>query len=129
MINTLNIGKVIYSLLHTIQVDNKPFDRIYPLIAENGTNFPFIIYSRDNIIPKLSKDGCYEDEVSITVKVVSSTYYGGLDLAQQVREKLTFYDLKSNNMIITSELDNATESYEENSYVQNLNFNLIINNN
>ena len=44
MINTLNIGKVIYSLLNTIVVDNKPLDRIYPLIAESGTNFPFIVY-------------------------------------------------------------------------------------
>lgn len=128
MINTLNIGKVVYSLLNTIVVDNKPLDRIYPLIAESGTNFPFIVYSRDSITPNFCKDGCYEDEVDITVKVVSSTYYGGLDLAQQVREKLTFYDLKSNNMIITSNLDNATESYEDNSYVQNLTFKLTINN-
>lgn len=128
MINTLNIGKVIYSLLHTIEIDDKQLTNIYPLIAENGTSFPFIVYSRDNLIPKFCKDGCYEDEVSITVRIVSATYYGGLDLAQQVREKLTLIDYKSDDMVITSNLDNATESYEENSYIQTLTFNLKINN-
>ena len=41
MMDSLNIGKAIYTILQTsIDIDKK----IYPLIADEGTTFPFIIY-------------------------------------------------------------------------------------
>lgn len=122
MINSINIGKVVFERLKTLT------NSVYPLIAENGTNYPFIIYQRDSITPSFCKDGQYEDDVMITVKVVASTYYGSLDLAQDVRTKLTFNDLAFDNMQITSKLYTATEGYEQDAYVQTLTFELKINN-
>lgn len=46
----LSIGKVVYSILSS---DNSLREiisnKIYPLIADEGTTFPFIIYSRIGI--------------------------------------------------------------------------------
>lgn len=122
MSNSLNIGKVIYNKLHTIT------NNIYPLVAENGTEYPFIIYSRDNLSCSYCKDGCYEDRVVMSIKIATATYHSGVDIAQQVREKLTFNGYKSDDMIMYSQLDNASEEYVDNTYLQNLTFTITINN-
>lgn len=122
MINSLNIGKVIYDKLHSIT------NNIYPLVAENGTNYPFIIYTRDTLNSTYCKDGCYEDSVGVSIKIATATYYGGVDIAQQVREKLTFNGYKTDGMELYSQLDNASEDYVDNTYLQILNFTITINN-
>lgn len=124
MINSLKIGKVVYSLLSTITNAH-----IYPLIAENGTTYPYIIYSRESLTTMSCKDGYYEDKVMLSVKVVAATYYGGLDLAQTVREKLNLNGYVAEDMKIYCKLDNAVEFYADDSYVQQLDFEITINNN
>ena len=65
--------------------------RVYPIVAENGTRYPFIIYTRDSVAPHaLTKDGYAEDEVTVTVKVVSDEYADAVDYAQKVREALVY---------------------------------------
>lgn len=126
MINSLGIGTVVYSLLSTIdQIGTKCF----PLIAENSTSFPFLIYSRESLEPSYCKDGLYEDEVSMTVKVVSNTYDQGISIAQEVREILTLRNYTTEDMKINSQLSSAYESYENDSYIQTLTFRLVLDNN
>lgn len=54
---SLKIGKEIYSLLNgneelTKLVGNK----IYPIIVEKETTFPFIVYKKTNLTPEYTKD-------------------------------------------------------------------------
>ena len=59
MKNTLRIGDAIYTIL-------KEFKNVYPVKADEGTTFPFIIYRRVSGDNKSSKDGIYSSIAHIT---------------------------------------------------------------
>jgi hypothetical protein len=123
MIDSLKVGKIVYSKIGSL-VNN----RCYPLIAENGTSYPFIIYQRDSLDSMFCKDGVYEDEVNVSVKVVTDTYNAGIDLAQSVREAMTFNNYTSEGGTYTSLMVQADEEFSNDAYVQTLIFRITINN-
>lgn len=123
MIDSLKVGKIVYSKIGSL-VNN----RCYPLIAENGTSYPFIIYQRDSLDSTFCKDGVYEDEVNVSVKVVTDTYNAGIDLAQSVREAMTFNNYTSEGGTYTSLMVQADEEFSNDAYVQTLIFRITINN-
>jgi len=54
---SLQIGKAIYDILHSnTDMVAKLQDKVFPLIADNNTTFPFIVYKRTGIIPAYTKD-------------------------------------------------------------------------
>ena len=125
MNNSLYIGELVYNRLSTIP---ETTTRCYPLIAENSTNFPFLIYKRDSLEREsLTKDGYGSDYVSVTVTIVTESYKEGLDIAQKVRQLLTLRSYNYNDkMTVTSNLTAAYESYEDNSYIQTLTFTMSV---
>jgi hypothetical protein len=124
MIDSLKVGKIVYSKIGSL-VNN----RCYPLIAENGTTYPFIIYQRDSLDSTFCKDGVYEDEVNVSVRVVTDSYNAGIDLAQSVREAMTFnnYTIEDGGTY-TSLMVQADEEFSNDAYVQTLIFRITINN-
>ena len=131
MINSIQIGKVIYSKLSENEIiQNVVADRIYPVIAEQTTNYPFIIYYRNSIVNTIfNKDGSVEDDVSFTVTVVSTKYNESADLANEIRKIFEKKQIPNNLMRITnSRLIAIDESYEDNAYVQRLTFSCTVNN-
>lgn len=120
MIESLNIGSTIFDKLDTISALNH---QIYPLIAENNTTFPFVIYTRNGLTGLLCKDGLYQDEINMSIQVITDNYSDGITLAQEVREKLTF---KTHTM--ESHLTGAHEEYANDAYIQTLDFQISMNN-
>ena len=47
----LQVGKAIKELLAKENITN-----VYPLIADEGTTFPFVIYKRTSLVPSNTKD-------------------------------------------------------------------------
>lgn len=119
MMDSLNIGKAIYTILQTsIDIDKK----IYPLIADEGTTFPFIIYKRTELTPESTKDNTNEN-VSVEINIASSNYSESIDLAIKVRKALehkkgTYSDIAIEDIVI----DDATEDYIEDTFIQTLTF-------
>lgn len=119
MMDSLNIGKAIYTILQTsIDIDKK----IYPLIADEGTTFPFIIYKRTRLAPESTKDNTNEN-VSVEINIASSNYSESIDLAIKVRKALehkkgTYSDIAIEDIVI----DDATEDYIEDTFIQTLTF-------
>lgn len=131
MINSIQIGKVIYSKLSENEIiQNVVADRIYPVIAEQTTNYPFIIYYRNSIVNTIfNKDGSVEDDVSFSITVVSTKYNESADLANEIRKIFEKIQIPNNLMRITnSRLIAIDESYEDNAYVQRLTFSCTVNN-
>ena len=129
MTNSIFISKAIFQLLANDDVLNESVTAIYPLIAENDAKFPFITFSRDNIFTSICKDGIFEDKVTFSIMVVSANYIGSLDIANRVRaifekRKINTKDVTLNNVRLTG----VDESYNDNSYIQNLTFECVINN-
>ena len=82
---SLQIGKAIYHLLSKdSRIKEKVGSKIYPLIVEESTTFPFIIYKRTNISPNYTK-GSYSVNESVTVDVViaSKDYTDTVELADR----------------------------------------------
>lgn len=125
MVNSIFIGKVIYNILSTNSlltplVGNK----IYPLVAEQTTEYPFIVYFRDNITNKTyTKDGYCEDLVTFTINCVSTDYSEGLEIANEVRKCLEKRKIESEYMtIFNCRINSIDESFTDNAYVQTLSF-------
>lgn len=131
MVNSILIGKVLYQKLK----ENKNLtklvgEKIFPLIAEQTTTYPFCIYYRTNITSIISnKDGLNEDSVSFTLVAGSTSYSQSLEIANELRRSLESKRIISEDMIITdSHITGIDESYEDNAYVQRLNFECTVNN-
>lgn len=125
MINTLNIGKYIYS---TLTGSNDITCTIYPLVADNDAKFPFIVYKRVNLVSETTKDGLSEDNVTVEIVVVSDSYSSGLDIAIKVRELLEKQCVVYSDIEISdATLNLAAEEYSNSSYIQRMQFNFKIN--
>ena len=64
MKNRLRIGDAIYTIL-------KEFKNVYPVKADEGTTFPFMIYRRVSGYSQSSKDGIYSSIANIEVNIVA----------------------------------------------------------
>ena len=105
--DSLKVGKEIYSLLNgNDSLTGVVGSKIYPIIVEKETTYPFIVYKRSNIIPSYTKDFHFKDEVASMVR--------------DILEDKRFADIES------IKLESADEDFIDDAYVQTLSFNLII---
>ena len=118
---SLQIGKAIYNKLSNDKnITNRVGKKIYPLIADVDTTFPFIIYKRTGIIPADSKDRfIYSEEVYVEVVIASDKYNESIEIADLVRSTLT---TGKYNEIKDIQITDADEDYIEDTFIQNLTF-------
>lgn len=122
---SLKVGKEIYSHLK----ENKSLtdivgNKIYPIIVEKDTNYPFIVYKRSNVIPDYTKDYHFKDDVIVDIICVSNHYVESVEIATLVRESLEDKRIGDINSI---RLESADEDFIDDAYIQTLTFNLTIN--
>lgn len=130
MTNSILIGKTIYNkLLEDNVIQSYVEGRIFPLVAEQSTNYPFIVYWRNEIQSiNYTKDGYGEDSVEFTVVAVSDKYNVSLRIANQIRKVLEIRKIASEDMIVSNiRLVGIDESWSENTYIQTLNFSCTVN--
>lgn len=124
MIDTLNFGKYIYAKLKDLVED-----RVYPLVADNNVTMPFIVYQRSNLTSDITKDGLYEDNVTMTISIAAETYSQALELAKSARELLEVTSAQYESMDISdAAISLATEAYSNNAYVETLQMNFNVTN-
>ena len=117
----LYIGKAVKSILTGI-------DKVYPLVAEEGTTYPFIVYRRSGLYPATTKDRySYKEVATVEVLVVSNDYEDSINLAEKVKGKMEHTRGKYNEVTIGDvTLQNADENYLEDAFVQKLTFQMEI---
>ena len=106
---TINIGKLIYPKLQSVA-------KTYPLVAENSTTFPFIIYRTTATRPENTKDGIYDWVYNIQVNVVNDKYDPVCDLCDRVLEKLLELD-----EVLDINIESVGEDYIDDAYVKEIN--------
>jgi hypothetical protein len=104
----INIGSLIYSNIGDL-VDT----HCYPLIAEQSTEYPFIIYRSSSTAPNSSKDGIYEWEHSVEISIVDEEYDTCCDILEAVCNRLLAMD-EVDDVVI----DSISEDFIENAYVK-----------
>ena len=130
MTNSILIGKTIYNkITEDEEIQSFVSGRVYPLIAEQSSSFPFIIYWRNSIqSSNYTKDGFNEDFVEFTVVAVSENYTQSLLIANRLRKILEVRKITGEDIVISDiKMVDIDESWSENSYVQTLNFTCTVN--
>ena len=110
----LQIGKSIKNILKDYKV--------FPLIADEGTTFPFIVYRRSSLLPSNTKDIYnYKELATLEVIIAASSYNQSINIAEEVRAKLE-HNIGSYNGINIGEIKviDASEEYLEDSFIQKL---------
>ena len=97
---------------------------IYPLVAAEGTKGDFIIYYRSQYGKKDVKMGVYEDDCTLTVVAISENYDNAIALASKIDNALTGQHTVGENTKLTFKLEDSTEVYEDNKYIETLLFNI-----
>lgn len=121
---SLLIGKAIYSILTgDTAVSSGVSTKIYPIFAPDETLVPFIVYERKNINPTYTKDGLLNDDVNVTINVVSDNYSECVSIANNVRNALEFKSGTFNGIYIyQSKFSGASEDFGVDGFIQTLDF-------
>lgn len=124
MTNSLLIGKKIKSILsNNSEFKNKVSGQIYPLLANQSTKYPFVVYSRDAVDALYCKDGNYEDQVLVSTVIVSDNYEESVDIANMVRETFECLTYEDDDIYIAEvTLEGVSETTQDDAYVQKLTF-------
>ncbi len=127
---SLQIGKAIYEMLHSdTAIMAKLQDKIFPLISEHNTTFPFIVYKRTGIVPAYTKDKyAVNESVTMDFIIASDKYNETIEIADLVRLSLEgkrglYSDIKIEDIRLLS----ADEDFIEDTYIQTITFNIITN--
>lgn len=118
---TLQIGKIIKTLLlSNEQLKSYIGDKVYPLIADTSTTYPFIIYRRSAIVNSSTKDDA-DESVNAEIYIVCERYDQSISIAELVRSTLEHRKGKFENLYIDDIIiSDASESYEGDAFVQYL---------
>lgn len=109
-------------LLADSTVHNLVGDKVFPLVANAGTTFPFIVYRRNNYRPFSNKD--YTDEAAdIEIAILSDNYIDSVHVADAVGNAL---NEKETETIDEIEITNASEEYNSDTYIQKINIRITI---
>lgn len=121
----IEIGKAIYSILSNDEaIKAKVNNKIFPLVANPDTTFPFIVYKRTGIYPTYTKDWYSgNDDITLEIIVAADNYNDSITIADLVRKALDGKKGEYSNIIINSiRMDIADEDFIEDTFIQNLQF-------
>ena len=124
---SLQVGKAIYNILsNDAKIIDSVEHKIYPLIADTGTTFPFIVYRRTGIEPSDSKDRfIYSENTYVEVVIASDKYNESIEIADLVKNALQGKKGNYSGINIHDiRMTNADEDYIEDTFIQNLTFNI-----
>ena len=119
----LQVGKAIKELLAKENITN-----VYPLIADEGTTFPFVIYKRTSLVPSNTKDRYnYSYIATVEITIAASNYIDSINLAEKIQTLVehirgVYNDIQINDTYLTD----SSEEYLEDSFTQKLIFNIEI---
>lgn len=95
--------------------------KIYPIVAPDGTDGDFIVYQRDGYQQEYSKMGVARQIPIVYVSVISDNYDRSNQIASLIYSAL---EGSFKNPTMTIHLEDSTEDYVDNKYVQVLQFSI-----
>ena len=103
MDNSILLGKYIYQMLSDDEVLSGMVTprKIFPLVANADTTYPFIVYSRSGIAVEYCKDGVVENTVDFQILSISDKYVESLEIANQIRYILELRRYKDDDIRIS----------------------------
>lgn len=97
-------------------------EHIYPLVAPENTKGDFIVYLRQKYAKRMVNQGVYEDDCEVAVIGVSDNYDNAVALASKIDNALTGTHTNDDGQRINITLEDSTEVFEDNKYIETLVF-------
>lgn len=120
--NKLAITTEVRSILLTSkEISQMIGDKIFPIVAPDGTNGDFIIYQRDGYKQEYTKMGIARQIPIVFVNAISDDYDRSLQLASLIDETLSG---RFSNPKMIIKLEDSTEDYADKKYFQILQFSI-----
>lgn len=121
----LHLSKAIQSILAGAGINEA-----HAIVAEENTRQPFAVYRRASLFVDGTKDRLMQTQhATLSVQVVSMDYQSGLLLADSITDALVGAAGTYEGVVIGGiTLTDASEMYNETSYLQDLTFEIIIDN-
>lgn len=114
----IKIGQTINNILsNDANVTQIVGNKIYPMVADTGTTFPFIVYKKSSYTPIYTKDGISNKSATVEIIIAAEDYETSVNLADIVFIAISAKDRKFR-------LVSNTEDYIEDTFIQNLIFNI-----
>lgn len=114
---SLKIGDMVYALCKDICKGG-----CYPIIADKGANYPFMIYRRSGLSERSSKDRGIVDYVNVEIILCSQDYTESIDLITKVKDTLELKRWYNGEFqVIDTEITGGAEWWHNDAYVQSLN--------
>lgn len=79
---------IYYNLSHDTSVTSFVADDIYPIVAPNEVDYPFITFNITSFTPQRSKDGVYEDTAIVDIFVSDMDYFNMLKVDNAVYDAI-----------------------------------------
>jgi hypothetical protein len=118
-------GEFIYDSLKDCFMNEHIQKRIFPLVAETSTSFPFITYTRNDMdFSPVTKDNTLNN-ITYTISVISDSYLITLNYIQKLFNYYQFAFFT--NEKIKTQVISTSENYQDGAFVQNITINLINN--
>ena len=127
---SLEIGRIVKNILsQDTQLSRQIGTKIFPLVADKGTSFPFIVYRREGVIhPSSNKDSLVFDvTVRMSLIIASSDYKQGLDLLSRTLDTLQ-RELPKETSCTDIEILDTSEEYRDDTFLQLLSIGINIKN-
>lgn len=111
------VGKEFKQILNNSEaVTNLIENKIFPLVANEGTTFPFLVYRRSNYRPIGNKD--IDDEiVSLEIVILSQKYDESIEIANVIADTIIN---KETEIIDDIQITNISEDYSDDTYIQRI---------
>lgn len=113
----IRLGETIYNILSNDEsVTDIVGAKIYPMVADVSTTFPFIVYRKASYTPTYTKDGITSKDGVFEIVIASDRYNQSVELADRVNNAFTAYR--------NIRLNSNSEDYIENTFIQTLTYNI-----
>lgn len=124
---SLSAGAVIRDLLMKSEAVMQRTNKIFPIATDSAT-LPYILYRRAALEHNPTKAGQPgADTVRMEVVCYTAKYADGVELAEAVRETLDYAQGEKDGLAMRScVLVDSEEGYEDDAFVQHLDFNVKI---
>jgi hypothetical protein len=123
--DTLQIGLAIQAILSDSQALASVIgeNKVFPVVAPEGTTFPFVLYAQTGIRETGTKDGLHDETTFVGLDVFSDKYQSCVEASSAVRAALENYSGTVAGYDISDViLDEAVERYADGFYVKELTF-------
>ena len=114
---SLEVGIVIDNLIN-------PICKVYPIIADKGSKFPFLVYRRTGLNEGNTKDlkvAGYIETATMELIIVATKYRESIELTKQIKTKLErTRGLIEGIKIHDIQVINSSENFANDAYLQTL---------